>query len=392
MSTSVFFDIAAALAITALLAESYGFVRRKMGGTNYAPLILGVLFGLMALTQMFTPVEPYEGVFIDMRCVPITLAGAFLGWRGLIPCLAIGVATRYGLGGVGTAAGITGMFVAGFVGILWARKTAHMKRRGLGMLMVLAGAMSTHVATAILVPYDAAVWFFSVAATPMVIVNLVAVPFIGMLLERENRRIQEENRMSAAVTRDPDTGLLTGPAFVRDLTNTYATRPFGTFAGFLTISTDTGMRLSMTGLLGDNNRTPVDAQTLAMNMDHANLAGMCADGSTLVPLTAWEVENISRIKSGIRAAMRNNRRDGETAGLIDMKVIEAPEPAEFIRIAEGAVVAVRPNWNVLPGPLRTLTKRPLDEQPLLRHSRIFAPEEHDVLFAKANFLIDRSQG
>ena len=391
MSTSVFFDIAAALAITALLAESYGFVRRKMAGTDYAPFILGVLFGLMALTQMFTPVEPYEGVFIDMRCVPITLAGAFLGWRGLIPCLAIGVATRYGLGGVGTAAGISGMFFAGLVGVVWARKTSHINRRGLGSLLALAGAMSIHVTSGVLVPYDMAVWFFSVAALPMVMVNLVAVPFIGALLERENRRIQHENRLSAAATRDPDTGLLTGPAFVRDLTNTYATQPFGTFAGFLVVSPDVGMWSSMTGLFGGNSRTPVDAQTLAQNVDHAGLAGMCADGSALIPLTAWEVENISRIKSGLRGAMRSNRPDGETAGLVDMKVIEAQEPAEFIRIAERAVLAARPNWNALPETGRMQAKRTPDELPALRRSRIFDPDEHDVLFAKANFLIDRSQ-
>lgn len=392
MASSVFFDIAAALAVTALLAESYGAVRRKMAGTNYAPFILGVLFGLMALAQMFNPVEPYDGVIIDMRNVPVALAGAFLGWRGLLPCLAIAIATRYGLGGVGVYAGIVGMIIAGLAGMIWARKTAHVERRSVGMLVILAGAMSTHVVSGVLVPAEMAAWFFSVAAGPVVLVNFLAVPLIGMLLERENRRIQQENRLSAAITRDPETGLLTGPAFVRDLTNTYAAHPFGTFVGFLTVSPDTGMWSSMTDLFGTNSRTPVDAQTLAQNVDHVALAGLCADGSALIPLSAWEVENISRVKSGLRAAMRQNRRDGETEGLVAMTLIEATEPAEFIQIAEGAIRAARPNWSTLREPVRTQAKRSVKGQHVVRRSRIFNPEEHDVLFAKADFLIDRSHG
>ncbi|ABD53389.1 LytS/YhcK type 5TM receptor domain-containing protein [Jannaschia sp. CCS1] len=389
MNTSVFFDIAAALAVTALLAESYGAVRRRMVGTNLAPVVLGVLFGLMALLQMFNPVEPYDGLIIDMRNVPIALAGAFLGWRGVLPCLAIAFATRYGIGGVGMLAGVVGMTIAGLAGIIWARLTAHLEQRGLGLLLLLAAAMSTHVVSGVVVPRDMAIWFFSVAAAPIVLVNFLAVPLIGSLLERENRRIQRENKLSAAITRDPETGLLTGPALVRDLTNAYAAQPFGTFAGFLKVTPDRRFWSLYGGLFGAAHPRPVDASDLTQAVDHAALAGTCADGSVLIPLSAWEIENITRVKSALRSAMRNKLRQGETLGLLDMAVIEAAEPAEFIRVAKRAALTAQPDWSRAPMAGKTRAKD-TSQLASVRRSKIFNPEEHDVLFAKADFLIDRS--
>lgn len=113
MTFSVFLDFAASLAVLALLAESYGVIRRRFVGAFAAPIVLGVLFGLMAVVQMHRPFEPFDGVIIDMRNVPIALAGAFLGWRGLLPCLGIAVATRMGIGGVGMVSGIAAMAMSG---------------------------------------------------------------------------------------------------------------------------------------------------------------------------------------------------------------------------------------------------------------------------------------
>lgn len=391
MDTTILFDIAAALAVTALLAESYGTVRRKMVGTHFAPVILGVFFGLMAFVQMFTPVVPFAGVIVDMRNVPIALAGAFLGWRGLLPCLAIALATRYGIGGVGMVAGVFGMMIAGLAGMIWARMTAHLEQRGLKVLFVLAAAMSTHIVSGILVPWEMAVWYYSVAAGPMVLVNFIAIPLIGSLLERENQRIQRENTLSAAITRDPQSGLLLGAALVRDVTNAYAAQPFGTFSGFLKISLDRRDWSLKSRLFGSAQSTSVCANDLTHAVDHAALAGICADGSILIPLSAWEIENISRVQSALLTSIRGKFRNGEIVGLMDLAVMETVTPAEFIRVAESATLATQPDWSKRPlkakaritgsGPAQTM-----------RRSQIFNPEEHDILFAKADFLIDRSHG
>lgn len=390
MSFSVFFDIAAALAVTAILAESYGFVRRKMAGTNLAPVVLGILFGLMALVQMFNPVAPFDGVILDMRNVPVALAGAFLGWRGLLPCLAIALATRYGIGGMGTLSGILGMSIAGMAGMIWARKMAHIEQRNLGMLLMLAVAMSSHLAAAFVFPRDVVIWFFTNAAIPIMMVNLVAVPLIGSLLERENRRIRNESRLAAAITHDPQTGLLTGAAFARDVADSYAAQSFGAFAGFLTIKPDGGLWSSVSGLIGTTPPAPIDACTLSEHVEHSALAAIRADHTVLIPITAWEVENISRVKSALREAMRNARGHGDTAGLVEMTLIEAIEPAEFVRTAERIAQEPRQDWNARP-----ISRRGsgiVREEVKVRHSAIFNPEEHNILFAKADFLIDRSHG
>ena len=107
-------------------------------------------------------------------------------------------ATRIGIGGVGTVAGVMGMSISGLAGMIWSRQTAHLEHRHLGVLFVLALCMSTHLISGLAVPREMAIWFFTVAAGPIFAVNLVAVPLIGALLERENRRMKEERRLAAA--------------------------------------------------------------------------------------------------------------------------------------------------------------------------------------------------
>lgn len=391
MSGSVFIDIAAALAVTALLGEAYGMVRRRFAGSALAPFVLGIMFGIIALAQMYHPIEPFDGLIIDLRNIPIALAGAFLGWRGLVPCLVIAMSARFGIGGVGTSAGLLGMMLAGCAGVLWAHKMAEYERRNFSMLLLLALAMSSHLLAALVLPHDIAVWFLTTAAAPLLALNLITVPLLGALLERENRRIQKENRMAAAMTREPESGLLTGAAFVRDVSNAYAAQPFGTFSGFISVQTHLGVWRSVVDLIGGTPKAALDCHFLSHHLQHAPLAGMCADGSVLIPLSAFEVDNISRIKSELRQSLRYDRSGEAFRGTIDMTLIEADDPAEFIRIAGTAALAAQPDWSARHAATNCAAVRP-DAISRVRRSRIFNPDEHDILFAKAEFLIERGRG
>lgn len=389
MSFAAVIEIAATLALTALLAESYGVVRRRLVGRALAPVVLGVLFGLMALVEMFNPLEPFDGLIIDLRNIPIALAGAFLGWRGLLPCLAIAMATRLGLGGAGMESGLLGMVIAGLAGIIWAHRLKTHDVRNFGGLVLLGLMMSSHLFAGLILPHEMAVWFFTTAAAPILAINLIAIPLIGFLLERENYRIRRENRLAASATHDAVSGLLLAPAFLRDATNAYAARPFGTYAGFLTIEPVQGLWRTAVGLFGEPAPVALDRQALANVVEHADLGGICSDGRILVPLSSEEVQQFNRVKADLQAALRAT--PSAAAGtVVTLSMVEVTTPEEFLRIVMTAPTAAKVDWKGDARAREQSVIRP-DEPSRVRRANLFNPDEHNVLFAKADFLIKRKQ-
>jgi len=127
-------DFAASLALIFVLALAYGALHRRMPEVISPQFVLGTLFGIIACLEMQRPLQPFDGVLIDMRNVPIALAGAFLGRSGLAACLVIALTSRLYLGGAGAIAGVTGMMVAGGMGYLWHILTIRAERRRLGRI------------------------------------------------------------------------------------------------------------------------------------------------------------------------------------------------------------------------------------------------------------------
>lgn len=382
-------DVAAALAVTALLAEAFGVVRRKFAGSAFAPVALGVVFGLMALVQMFNPIAPFDGMIVDLRNIPVVLAGAFLGWRGLIPCLAVGFATRYGIGGVGMTSGLLSMAIAGGAGLIWAQKIANHDMRNLPGMLLLGLMMSSHMLAAFALPAEMATWFFLNAAVPMLVLNVISVPLLAALLERENHRIQRENRLEAAATHDPVSGFLLGPAFMREVANSYAAKPFGTFAGFLNITPEPGIWRKAVGLFGEPAPVTLDRQALSAHLEFADLAGLCADGRVMVPLSRDEVKHISRVKAELGIAQRNTP-SAAAGAVVDFSLIETRKPADFLRIADTAVVAANVDWKKEQAAHKRSIMQP-DQPSRVTTASLFNPEEHSLLFAKAEFLIERKE-
>ena len=180
----ILFDLAGSLAILGMLAVAYGTIRRSLPDSGTAGSLLGVLFGLVAIVQMKTPFQPFDGLLVDMRNVPIVLAGAFLGMRGFLICVVMAAAARLHIGGVGVSAGIAGMILSGGMGGLWNAMTQD-RPRGARSLMVLAVMGSAHLAAFVLLPPNLAAWFLSNAAPILLGLNVLAIPLVGSLLERE---------------------------------------------------------------------------------------------------------------------------------------------------------------------------------------------------------------
>lgn len=334
---------------------------------------------------MHRPFEPFDGVIIDMRNVPIALAGAFLGWRGLLPCLGIAVATRMGIGGVGMVSGIAAMAMSGLAGMIWARKMATHRKRNFGMLLYLALAMSCHLLAAVVLPRDVALWFFTTAAGPILALNLLAVPSVGALLERENRRIAKDLRMQVALARGAD-GLLAGPSLVRELTAAFASQPYGTFAGLLVVRgrRDFWHMLKAGTQEGCWNMAPTLA-CLAPLLEQGHLAGRSLDGALILPVTADEVRRGEQIMDELHAALAGTDQDGFEPALSAMVT---SDPADFLKLVERMALSGQSRWPVGPDGLELSPLRP-GSPSARRKARLFDPAKHNALFAKAEHLMER---
>ena len=196
MPFSTIADIISSLALVLVLESAYSAIYRRITHNRSATdAVLGVLFGMVTLFQMHRPFEPVEGLIIDLRNVPIVLAGAFLGWPGLLACLGIAVATRLHVGGVGMVAGVLAMGIVAVIGRVWRNMTCHQPTRGRTAYLLLGLSTSLSLGAAVIMPLPIMVLFLKSAGLWLAAVYAVVVPAAAWLLDHETRRLIDERHL-----------------------------------------------------------------------------------------------------------------------------------------------------------------------------------------------------
>ena len=177
-------DHLSSLAILAILAWGYALVRQRGVTRQLSPVALGLGFGLVAVLQMNAAFQPVAGLLVDLRLVPVGLAGAYLGLRGLVACLVIALAGRYQVGGIGANADMASICIAGMAGLAWARWTRMREVRGIGPLVLLALGTALGFLPARLLPGALRTWFVIDALPILLLLHLVSVLLLAVLLDR----------------------------------------------------------------------------------------------------------------------------------------------------------------------------------------------------------------
>ncbi len=208
-------EVIGSLAVVAMLSSVFGVIRSRLPEAR-AQIVMGIAFGLVAMFQMNAPLQMMPGVIVDMRNVPVALAGAFLGWRAALVCLVMAASMRGYIGGIGMPSGIVAMIIACLAGQLWNRWTMRHTRRGIAALLMLSGMASTHLVAAVLMPWDACVAFLSTLALPMAALNILSIPIAATFLEHERVRALADRRKVAERERHPISGLAHFDVFTRD--------------------------------------------------------------------------------------------------------------------------------------------------------------------------------
>ncbi|MEO1362386.1 MAG: LytS/YhcK type 5TM receptor domain-containing protein [Pseudomonadota bacterium] len=236
IATPELLDFVSSLAVLGLLVLGFSALSPALKSSRIGSALQGLLFGLVVELQMSMPLSPADGVIIDMRNVPIVLAGAFLGLPGLLMCLGLAVATRIGLGGVGVLPGVVGMLIAGTVGYAWSRAMPRINRAPWIKLLLLGGAVNLHMLSALLASAKIMTWYYLEAAPTVLILNLSCVPLIGALLLREQKAAAAQARLAAAAQLDPATRLMALDAFAREVSHVNASGDGTRFVGVVAIT------------------------------------------------------------------------------------------------------------------------------------------------------------
>ena len=332
-------DFAGPLGLLCILIVGVGEIRRWLSSPKQAQYVLGAVFGLVAVIEMHMPITPFDGVIIDLRIVPVVLAGAFLGWRGLSVCMGMAIAARLQIGGAGALAGVAAVLLAGALGATWTRLTrAHLRRR-MVHLVQLGLASCVTFASAIFLPEGIDIWFLKNAAPIMWMIYLVTIPIVGALIQRELRRIESELYMREGTSTCPETGLLRPASFNRETIQLSVNGPRGTVGGILVIWPIYANWLGT--FWGSGLRARVQAamaMVLVGRVTHADLIGLSRKGHLLVPLTAGEVkdqlavtENLTRPLSQTELRLSSGQRFRVCAKL---RVLAAGSEAELFDLLQ----------------------------------------------------------
>ena len=378
-------EIIGSLAVVALLASAFGAIRAWLHDTR-AQLALGLAFGLVAMFQMNAPIEMVPGVILDMRNVPVALAGAFLGWRGALLCLAIAASTRFSIGGVGMSSGIAAMMIACAAGYVWNRYTMRAKRRGIIQLMVLPALVSGHILAAFLLPWEVCMAFFATAALPMTALNMLSIPIAAAFLEHERLRMMAERALVTECAFEPISGLINFERFTRDALALARSDCNGRVTGLLVVRPLGGRQLAKD--LGRDVFRQVQG-ALRLRLQELDATGVpiavTEDGRIVMSLDFRQVAEHERITTEVRRVLNDyayQLKDKTTVRLsVSIDVHEAPTPAKLAATLEALSIDAN----------RTALKAPRSKREGINASadatQATLRPQQERLFAAANVLL-----
>ncbi|MBB6481818.1 PAS domain-containing protein [Spirochaeta isovalerica] len=191
----------AALVIS--LSFIYGIHQRHLSRYSHRikELFTGILFSLIAIASMLSPIVMLPGIIIDARIITIVYAAVFGGIPASLIVTASCLLTRILLGGEGIFAGAASIVMAFLLGILIRNIYLRRKKKKKPHFFVLfaaAGLFSTHIylISMIFLPGELILSdLIKSASVPLTLIFTVIGWFAGVLILREEDRYQIEQKL-----------------------------------------------------------------------------------------------------------------------------------------------------------------------------------------------------
>jgi len=116
----LFFSLFNNLALFIALVVLYRFIHEQFSAwpSSGRQIVMGIVFGFFAIGCMYEKIPVYEGVIVDQRNAVIALSGAFGGPVSALISGMLAGGFRVYLGGGGVLAGVVGVALAAFAGVV----------------------------------------------------------------------------------------------------------------------------------------------------------------------------------------------------------------------------------------------------------------------------------
>jgi diguanylate cyclase len=208
MNSSFFVGLLNNIALLLSAGILYDFTESKT--ININPLIkkilTGLSLGIIGVAIMLSPWEFSEGVVFDGRSILLSISGLFFGVLPTLITMLLTVFYRYFIGGVGVWAGISVIFMSGFVGIGW-RYFVDKKHKKITLWDVFLIGILVNILMLLcmfILPYPISILVLAKISIPAMFVYPIGTLFIGMLLIRRRDRKQNENHFQIITNSAPD--------------------------------------------------------------------------------------------------------------------------------------------------------------------------------------------
>ncbi len=196
---AILIELGQNIALLLSLVFIYSLIRPhlKRFSEHIQILATGMLFAIIAMIGMLTPIQISEGIIIDSRVVIVALAGLF---GGLGPgALAASVVSLYRLylGGIGILPGIGAIVTGALIGVWlhrrWAKQAYHIHGWQfllLGIALAIQGLLWTF-----LLPLEIALNAIQIFAIPVLAFYPLGTFFLGMIFSHQIRRYESEEAL-----------------------------------------------------------------------------------------------------------------------------------------------------------------------------------------------------
>lgn len=202
---AVFLQFANGLAVALVLAFVAIVFRNKLQIKSVvaAKVFDGAVFGVIGIAVMFFPVQILPGAALDVRVVPVVLAGPFGGPAAAIIAGLIVGGYRLYLGGPGVVAGtgaiLTVAALGAFIAVHWEEKA---RRFGVGHLLLIGmGLVAATLGWTLILPAELVPISLRTFTLPVLISHPLGVVVLGLLLIYETRRQHTETALRESEAR-----------------------------------------------------------------------------------------------------------------------------------------------------------------------------------------------
>ncbi|MEO0666146.1 MAG: LytS/YhcK type 5TM receptor domain-containing protein [Pseudomonadota bacterium] len=351
-------------------------------------VLAGLLLGLVSAAQMFAPIEPFPGVIIDFRVIPLVLAGAFLNLPGALTAGCMAAMARLSIGGDGAAAGVLAIGMAVSVGIAWRMIIPHLPfGKYAGRLLLGVGASLT-LASGLLLPSPIAGWFFGVPSMMLAMIYAVSIPGLAWVLDNKYAIESGLTNTGREALSIKGIRLLSVPALMRYLRTRDADDPETSPRGGLAIRLHFG-RATTAYLRSAIREEALEAVLMRIKEAWPDMppCALTHDRAVLLPLGVEDILELDRLKARLSEAITD--RPLMLAGIDKVDITAQFELMSQRRLAREAVMRPIPMTALglseprTPAPFRRLVARRATVVPVDRAGLLF--QKADLLAKKSNW-------